>query len=266
LVGVPYPEIEQTRFPHSALQKLITSNPHDEFIRILRELLDAICERSRLHLDDFGVFGSILHEFHHPSFSDIDLTIIGKTNVTELLRTLTTFYSEGDMLANEFSSTLFWKKNSWKFTSITLEEYAYHQKRKLIYGIYLRNHNMRPIKIEFEPVKSLNEVANGCEANVSVEWLGWIEATGRVINDAEGPYMPSIYEVEVDQDSLGRNIDVDITRIVSYVEEFRLQLKNDERFFVAGNLEKISHQKKTRYQITLSYGPRYYSQALKKLS
>jgi predicted nucleotidyltransferase len=266
LVGVPNPEIAQTRLPHIALRKLLTRAPQDELITTLTKLLETLCDRSRLRLDDIGVFGSLLHGFYHPSFSDIDLTIIGQTNISELLRILTIFYSEGTMLVNEFSSPLLWKKKNWQFTSLTLDEYAYHQRRKLIYGIYLRNPCARSVKIEFEPVKSVNEIVNEYDADTTVEWLGWIEATGRVVNDSEGPYIPSIYEVEIEQVNLERNIDVDITRIVSYVEEFRMQLRNDERFFVAGNLEKVSCRRKTFHQVTLTYGFRYYAQVLKKIN
>jgi predicted nucleotidyltransferase len=263
LVGIQNQDVAQTRFPNSALRNLLSNELPDELVVTLKEILNTLLDRSSLRLDAIGVFGSLLHGFYHPTLSDIDLTISGKTNISELTRILTTLYSEGNMLVNEFSSPVLWSKSNWKFTSLTLEEYAYHQKRKLIYGIFLKQPIQRSIKIEFEPVKSMTEIVNEYDAETKVEWLGWIQATGRIIKDSEGLYIPSIYEVEVDQVDNSWNHDLNIKRIISYVEEFRMQLRNDEKFYVAGNLEKISCQRKTYHQITLTYGPRYYDQVLK---
>jgi predicted nucleotidyltransferase len=55
----------------------------------------------------------------------------------------------------------------------------------------------------------------------------------------------------------------DITRIFSYMEEFRMQAKQGERVLVEGNLERVIDETNTYRQITLSYGPRYYEQTLK---
>ena len=55
----------------------------------------------------------------------------------------------------------------------------------------------------------------------------------------------------------------DIRRIFSYMEEFRMQAKKGEQVLVEGNLEKVINGTDIFYQITLSYGPRYYEQVLK---
>ena len=58
-------------------------------------------------------------------------------------------------------------------------------------------------------------------------------------------------------------LEISLTRIFSYMEEFRMQAKMGERVLVEGNLEKVVNGTKTFHQITLSYGPRYYEQTLK---
>ena len=54
-----------------------------------------------------------------------------------------------------------------------------------------------------------------------------------------------------------------IKRIISYMEEFRMQIKKGEVAIVEGNLEKIIDGTNRYHQITLSYGPRYYEQVFK---
>jgi predicted nucleotidyltransferase len=75
-------------------------------------------------------------------------------------------------------------------------------------------------------------------------------------------FIPSIYQIELKDVLDGPEVD-DITRIFSYMEEFRMQAKKGERVLVEGNLEKVVTGTDAFHQITLSYGPRYYEQTLK---
>jgi predicted nucleotidyltransferase len=51
--------------------------------------------------------------------------------------------------------------------------------------------------------------------------------------------------------------------VVSYVEEFRLQVETGERVVVRGNLEEVETRNGSFHQITLSYGREYFDQVLK---
>jgi len=42
-----------------------------------------------------------------------------------------------------------------------------------------------------------------------------------------------------------------------------MQARRDETVYVEGHLEKVEAPKENYYQVTLSYGPRYYEQTLK---
>ena len=55
----------------------------------------------------------------------------------------------------------------------------------------------------------------------------------------------------------------DVSRVVSFVEEFRGQVTKDSKILVEGNLEKVCTPKDEFFQITLTYGPHYYQQTLK---
>ncbi len=74
--------------------------------------------------------------------------------------------------------------------------------------------------------------------------------------------MPSIYPVRISE--VNANVDRhSIRRVVSYVKEFRLQLKAGETALIRGNLEKVVTKNEEFHQITLSYGPDYFDQVLK---
>jgi len=111
-------------------------------------------------------------------------------------------------------------------------------------------------------VKDWKEICNEYNPNTRVLKKGWIKAVARVTDDQDAPFMPSIYQIEVLEILDGPELE-DIQRILSYVEEFRMQAKRDEQVCVEGNLEKVVTETKSFHQITLTYVPRYYEQTLK---
>jgi len=56
-----------------------------------------------------------------------------------------------------------------------------------------------------------------------------------------------------------------VRRVVSYVKEFRLQLEAGDEALIIGNLEEVVTRDEVFHQITLSYSPGYFKQALKAL-
>jgi predicted nucleotidyltransferase len=262
LVGVTHNKVYRTRFPPIVLQQILSEEPKDELVRTLFNVLDTITDRSSLKTENFGVFGSLLHAFYHPRYSDIDLTIIGKKELYELLETLEEINKEKNTtLLNEFKNASLWSKSAWKFTELTMSEYGWYQRRKRIYNIFAGKNSSRLIKIEFEPVMKGGDCINEYDSTTKIRRLGMVEAYGTVINDDDSPYMPSIYEVEFDQ--IINSKVTDVRRIVSFVEEFRMQVRKSERIYVVGNLEQVSTQNESFYQIVLTYCPQYYNQVLK---
>jgi len=120
----------------------------------------------------------------------------------------------------------------------------------------------REVEVEFEPVRRWDEITNEYPETLGIRELGRVEAVGTVISGDEGGFMPAVYPVRLNE--IEGNIDpVEIGRVVSYVEEFRLQVETGERILVRGNLEEVETRKGSFHQITLSYGPEYFDQVLK---
>jgi predicted nucleotidyltransferase len=263
LVGVRSEQMSHVVRPDERLREIMHTDG-DPLIEAAREVLDLIIDCSTLRLRDFGVFGSIAHSFHNPKYSDIDLIIYGSRELRELMTALEGLYGEGS-LRNEFWG---WTPEAppahWNFTHYSKEEYGWYQMQKLIYATYQSKGLGRTVKVEFEPVRRWDEIHNEYGTTVGIERLDRVEAIGEILSSDEAGFMPSLYPVKL------REIDADIdhqdvSRIVSYVEEFRLQLEPGETALVRGNLERVEARDGEFHQITLSYGPDYFNQVLKAL-
>jgi predicted nucleotidyltransferase len=258
LVGVKQEDIVEARDPQQRFRQLIENPPRDALIEEMQTLHGSLKARVALAVSDFGVFGSLLHDFHHPQYSDLDFIIYGRKQLELLRDTLQQLYSEDDSkLEDEFISEDAIKGKTWHFKNYTPKEYVWHQKRKLIYALF--KGRTRTIKTEFEPVKLWEEIDNTDDPKQRITKVGWIKAKARITDDKDAPFMPSKYEIELLDGVKVKNV----RRILSYVEEFRMQAKKDETVTVEGNLEKVTAPHENFYQITLTHGQRYYEQVLK---
>lgn len=265
VVGLHLNQIAEIRRPDKTFQKLLATQPRDNLLQALQTLSKLIFERIELSETNFGVFGSLLHSFYHPQFSDLDFIIYGVERLRKLQDILETLYKEhSSQLRNEFETEKAVKEKAtrWKFINYSPREYVWHQKRKAIYAIFQDDKQGRAIKTEFEPVKEWSEIHNEYDSKTRILKKGWVRAIARINHDYDAPFMPSVYQVEIKRILEGSKAD-DIKRIVSYVEEFRMQARRDEQVYVEGNLEQVVTPLKTFHQITLTYGPRYYEQVLK---
>jgi predicted nucleotidyltransferase len=262
LVGVNEDDITEVRRPDVCLQQVLAKEPDDVLLKALHDLFSRVSSRSGLTEKDFGVFGSLLHGFYHPNFSDLDFIVYGKENMDRLCEALETLYREDPSLRNEFDSMKAVESKDWKFLNYSLEEYVWHQRRKMIYAYFDSPDAERVVKAEFEPVKGWKEICNEYSPSTRIFHVGWIKAIVEITDDRDAPFIPSIYQIEVEDVLDGPEVD-DTKRIFSYMEEFRMQAKKGERVLVEGNLEKVVNGTDTFHQITLSYGPRYYEQTLK---
>jgi predicted nucleotidyltransferase len=264
LLGVRISDIFKIRKPQKRFKKIISEKPTDELIDATQRVFNTLKDASDLSLDDFGVFGSMLHGFHHPKFSDIDLVVYGKDANLKMCKTLEELYSDvSSDYSNEFENENVMSGKLWRFKDFNLKEYVWHQKRKQIYGLFNDSKSGRIIKAEFEPVKKWNEITPNYEQSDRIFPKGWTRIKARVIGDDESPFIPSIYEIEPISVINGPKSAMEVTRIFSYMEEFRQQVRKDENIIVEGTLEEVSSNKRSFHQITLTYCPRYYDQVLK---
>ena len=265
LVGLYREHIYELRRPDEKLRSIYYSEIDDPLLNTMRKVLDNILDVTSLKLRDFGVFGSLLHGFYSVKYSDLDFIIYGSKQLLELIDALFSLYKDPSSgFMNEYCGSEPPDSRYKRFRDYHVDEYMWHQKRKMIYGVYRRA--WRPIKVEFEPVKRYEEIKNEYPMINLIRKIEMVEAIVEVIDSSQSYFMPSIYYIEV-LDSKDIPSDVDVKRIVSFVEEFRMQLKEGERGFVRGWLEEVEKKNgEVFYQITLSYCPQYSQLILKSIN
>jgi predicted nucleotidyltransferase len=264
VAGVNCCHVVEVRRPEVKLGELLKTKPTDELLAATTSVLGVTTRHSGLTPESFGVFGSLLHGFYHPKFSDIDLIIYGGRNVLSLRETLKELYdAHSSLLQNEFGTYELMKGKIWRFKNFSPKEYVWHQQRKQVYAIFKDEKSGRTIKTEFEPVKDWNEISNEYDSETKILRRGWVKILARVTADNDASFVPSIYDIEPLQVLKGKREGEEARRIVSYMEEFRMQARKDEMVYVEGNLEEVATPKGSFYQIALTYCPRYYEQALK---
>jgi predicted nucleotidyltransferase len=265
VIGVDAGATGEVRKPEEGLKGLIQNEPKDSLVAAMQNVLAFAVGQSGVPVDSFGVFGSLLQGFYHPEFSDIDLIVYGKQNVARLRRSLMDLYkSKSSLLANEFETDGAVKGKVWRFRNLSPKEFLWHQKRKLVYSLFDNKENGRTIKTEFEPVKSWTEISNDYSPATRIQQQGWTKMLARVTGDDDAPFIPSVYRVEPLKILEGGRHAQFVRRIVSYLEEFRMQAFRDETIYVEGNLEEVTCQSNNFFQVALTYCPRYYEQVLKR--
>jgi predicted nucleotidyltransferase len=263
-IGVRQNDILELRKPDEELARLLETKPEDELMAALHDCLGTITQESGITANSFGVFGSILHGFHHPQFSDLDFTVYGRKKVIKLRETLLQLYSDdASRFRNEFETDESIGGKQWHFENLTPKEFIWHQRRKLIYSLFKNAKTGRVIKTELEPVKAWKEIHNEYDPKTRIIQKGWVKMSALVTRDDDAPFMPSIYEIKPLRILEGSRLANEATRIVSHMEEFRMQACKDETVYVEGNLEEVETSRGTSIQISLTYCPRYYEQVLK---
>ena len=265
VVGVKENNFTEIRKPEKRLAELLGLGPIDQLLEATERVLNIAIENSGLTEKDFGIFGSMLHGFHHPKFSDIDLIIYGKKENAKMRKTLQALYEKkGSSLSNEFASDQAMAGKDWRFKNFTVEDFVWHQRRKQIYGLFDDTAKSgRVIKAEFEPVKAWSEIKSEYNPKTRIQQKGWVKLKARVTADDEAPFIPSIYSIEPLEVLNGSKQAIEAKRVFSFMEEFRQQAHEDEAIIVEGNLEEVISPTESFFQVTLTYCPRYYEQVLK---
>jgi predicted nucleotidyltransferase len=266
-VGVHQEDIAEIRKPEERLQAILKGENKDALIKAMERVLSISLKNSGLKSSNFGVFGSILHGFHHPKYSDIDLVVYGKKENAKMCKTLEKLYSDKNSgFRNEFESEDAMKGKDWRFKNFDVADFVWHQRRKLIYGLFDDTAGSgRVIKAEFEPVKAWSEIKSEYDPKTRITQKGWARIKAQIVGDEEAPFIPSIYKIKPLEVLSGPEEAFGATRVYSFMEEFRAQARKKETVIVEGNLEEVVTPKGKFCQITLTYCPRYYEQVLKVL-
>jgi len=264
LVGVRHSDIRKELRTDERLREVLVSPPDDLLAGFLIELIDYILEHTSIKKTDLGIFGSLLAGIYHPQFSDLDITVYGKKTFEKLRPYLLEWYADSDgYLANEFIVEVqqFLEKPS-PFTAITREEIIAHHRRKGIYGI-LPGAREPFLKVEFEPIRRFDEIDNLAE-DAKMTPGDRITIRARITNHDDSYYMPSEYGIET-LEVLEGDTSASPTRVLNFIEQFRMMAFRDEEVIVSGILEHVERRTTEYDQIALSYPPGWEDNVLKTI-
>ena len=174
VVGVKDVDIVEIKKPETVLQRLTSAPPKDELIDAMQRDLQTVCKRSGLAKSNFGVFGSMLHGFYHPKFSDIDLIVYGMDANKRVRASLEELYDDRQSgFSNEFDNPLVMEGKRWRFRNFAAKEFVWHQRRKQIYGVFNDSKSRRKIKSEFEPVTAWDEIKSDYDPKTTIIRKDW---------------------------------------------------------------------------------------------
>ncbi len=264
LVGVKHPDIKRELRSDRSLKEMLASPPDDLLANLLVELIDYLIDNTPIRESDLGIFGSLLAGIYHPQFSDLDITVFGKKTFERLRSYLLEWYDEPDgYLANEFIVEVeqFLEKPS-PFTAITREEIIAHHRRKGIYGI-LPGAREPFLKVEFEPIRRFDEIDNLAE-DATMTPGDRITVRARITDHDDGCYMPSEYGIET-LEVLDGDTSASPSRVLNYIEQFRMMAFKDEEVLVSGVLEHVERRSTEYDQIAISYVPGWEANVIKTL-
>ncbi len=119
IVGVDRQDVLEVGKPEEKLRAIMSTVAKDDLLRAAQEVVGTVTKHSGLKLENFGVFGSLLHDFYHPKYSDIDLTVYGKENALKLSKVLNEVYQSTSSLTNEFASEESVRAKDWRFRNFS---------------------------------------------------------------------------------------------------------------------------------------------------
>ena len=258
------PELSEVRKPEERLQELMEAKPKDRLVDATQRVTSTIMEQTNFSVENLGVFGSMFHGFHHPDFSDIDLIVYGREENVRMREVLKALYADGSSdFSNEFSNISVMEGKRWLYQNLTVKEFLWHQNRKQIYGLFNDTKSGRVTKTEFEPVKAWSEITSEYNSSHRIIQKGWVKLKARIVDDTDAGFIPSVYIIQPLEVVSGPREAIEVVRVLSYMEEFRLQAQQDEIVLIEGNLEEVSSPNGSFHQVALTYCSRYYEQVLK---
>lgn len=235
LQGVPHQRIKRIYDPCLKLRELRNRGGLDAVEEQAFAFASLLREEARIPWEGIGISGSIMIELHTPN-SDIDLVVYGTQNcraVHEVLRTL---------LENPQSgvSRLDWKglEELYAFrvknTHLSFQDFARHERRKVIQGKYReRDYFIRFIKAPEEVKEEYGDKRYSSVGRAKIKAI--------VTSDEGAIFTPCIYKIGDVQIIEGYAVH-DLTEVISYRGRFCEQARTDDTILAYGKVERVSER------------------------
>jgi predicted nucleotidyltransferase len=226
---VPHDRVQTYYRPEERLAQLV-ADPGDPLEDEVARLIEAIRDATGISLAHLGITGSILLGIHDPGFSDIDLTVYGRDNVTLLKMALAEQRIPGISPLDE-SFLGGWRREIAEHHGLTDQQVSWLIARRwnfLYYGPrrYLSLHPTRP-----------DDEIRETYGDHTYQDVGVIRLQSVISDASESIYLPAIYRI--DQVKIMEGPDVQVVEICAYEGLFSQAADVGQRVEAQGKLEEL---------------------------
>lgn len=245
--AVPSSLVKTHYKPEEGLRRILslTGDPLEAKASRLAALL---AERSGVPLENFGVTGSILLEIHHPSYSDIDLTVYGLEASLKVREALLNLYGSLGVERLKGGRLKRWCEEKARLHPLTLREaeeiYRRTWSRGLFEGTFFSVH---PVRADWEVGEAYGE--RRFKSGSLVE----VEAT--ILQAREALFLPAVYLIG-EVEALKGRLEGEPCELVSFEGLYSGVFEAGEKVRIRGLLERVENLKNGRIHWRILVGSR----------
>ncbi len=233
-IEVPVGDVKVHYKPEKRLEEIVRE-PKDKLEQLVAELVECICKRAGVSIEQIGVTGSILLGIHNVHVSDIDLTVYGLRASMLIKKALE------NLLASE-------EEGFERLKGDLLKKYAYETTRAYAlsideaYRLYSEVWGRAVYKGRFfsvHPVLTEEEVPERYGDRV-YRSVCMVKAECTVDDARYAMFMPAVYRVSNVRILEGSVSQVDVREVASYESVYADIASEGEKILVYGKLEEVT--------------------------
>ena len=227
---VPHNLVQTYYVPEQRLRQIL-ANPTDILEEETATVADAIQSATGIPASELGVTGSILLGIHDPSFSDIDLTILGRANTDLLREALTTRDVSGiNPMSEAYADE--WCRGVVQNFGLRYEQARWLISRRWNFGYFGNGQHV----VSIHPTRSDAEI-DEIYGDHTYRDAGVARLRATIADAGESIFLPAVYAIEEVEILDGPA--VHIGEIISYEGLFGQIGEAGERVEACGKLERV---------------------------
>jgi predicted nucleotidyltransferase len=226
---VPHDRVQTYYRPEERLAQLV-ADPGDPLEDEVARLIEAVRDATGISLAHLGITGSILLGIHDPGFSDIDLTVYGRDNVTLLKTALAEQRIPGISPLDE-SFLGGWRREIAEHHDLTDQQVSWLIARRWNFLYYGQRRYL-----SLHPTRSDDEIRE-TYGDHTYKDVGVIRLQSVISDASESIYLPAIYRI--DQVKIMEGPDVQVVEICAYEGLFGQAADVGQRVEAQGKLEEL---------------------------
>jgi hypothetical protein len=247
LQGVPKDRIRCLYSPQQRVQTLLRSNRKDAVEASATRLVEALAKESGLSLKHFGISGSLLVDLHREG-SDLDIIVYGLTAAKRVQTSLAVLLVDNRTFHAYIPRDLrrLYLRRGLQ-AAITFRDFKLQESRKVFQGRFLRHDYF------IRCVKNWDEIT-GRYGDTRFVPLGECTISAQITDDSESLLTPCQYML-TQVDVLAGHCPYRPSKLVSFRGRFAEQVRQGERVFARGRLEKARSKESEYYRLVVGEAP-----------